>query len=580
MGGKNKKKKATNTSGSKKKNKQPQTSSSSNNGGMMDVCRGQQAPSAVRKNVNALKKEEKRRRQKEKKQQEKQLQNSNRNKNNKNKNFLIKTQSERASFIAEDDPAMVRQSAVSAEEAHGTDVCEILSDATGGMVYTLSRDKKIIAWGLEERETDSIAGNLNMSSTSPGSAGSSTASSTLFGGAGAAAAASSNINSTSASSSCRVKRWFLKKQNTIQLDYAIWCATFQANCLFVGLGNGQVKVFAKDTGDQFDFQAHTKRVTCIRRHAASGIVITGDNGGSLKCWQLEQTAAGQVNAKCAFETELHAEVKSFEVIGNTWIYVASAKGLLRLPLQGLESAKPEKLTSEALNALMPFEVASSQQTFLAAPTRGGGIQLFDAATGKKQHSIDAVANMKNVMTLGELAGERVICGHQDGKLSSFRLPEWTRLCGWRILDKLQQSPVHNVTCVRQIGAAGLCLVGLQNGALQLWRYAPNEQHLVAPAAATGGVGVHGVSAPATVATPGVVVGGLVVPGAASMGHGGAPLAPQGGVQIMPATPVLQHPQFHLNPEAQAQHGVAPGGLGRPAIDPASVPLPDDDDDDL
>ncbi|CAD7926285.1 unnamed protein product [Amoebophrya sp. A120] len=538
----------------KGKNKQKKQQGGNQNGSnSMQICGGSQnqLPSAVKKNLNAQKKEQKKKNKKDLKKQAKNNQcGGNKNKNKSNvPGFALKTSGERAVFVAPDDRGIERHWAVNAgNDAHDADISEILCDGTN-VVYTLSRDKKIIHWLLEEKEPTLIADHLNLFGAPPAS--DNTATNSLFGGFNP-----TSTSSSSSASSSNVKKFHLKKQNAIEMPYPVWSALFSVGCLFVGLGNGTVKVFSKNSGDQFEFEAHTKRVSCIRRHEQTGIVITTDHGGALKCWKLQPQPDGKVQADCVFETELNAEVKTFHILQGCWLYIATAKGLFRLPLAQLETAKPEKLNSEGLNTLSPW----NNEQYVICTTRAGEVQIFEVATGAKKHTVEAVGNMKNILTLDEVAGERVVCGHQDGKLSSFAVPNWQRQSGWRIIDKLQQSPVANVTCVRKIPSApGVFVVGLQTGALQVWKYASAATN---NAAAVQQAGMGAVVQQQQVQIPAqpVVVGAV------------QPVAPQ---QVAPQAPVPAIPNVGLVPTQQQQQL-----LQQQLQQAAQVPLPDDDDDDL
>lgn len=268
----------------KKKNKKQKKASGKNKAGAPAQQQGGHAvgsskmqvdgfASGVKKSVNQQKKESKKQQRKENK---KLLKNAAGGGKNNKPRAVLKTHTERAVLTAgAEEPGIVRHSMVTGESGHNLDVMEILCEGDQGTVYTVSRDKKIISWQLQEKETETIADSLNLlgggGTTAASSSSSSSSCSQLFGG----------FSFGQSAAQLPTRRFCLTKTNTIEMPCAIWSALFQANCLFVGLGSGVVKVFAKHSGETFEFQAHEKRVNCIRRHEQSGILITADNGGIL-----------------------------------------------------------------------------------------------------------------------------------------------------------------------------------------------------------------------------------------------------------------------------------------------------------
>lgn len=178
--------------------------------------------------------------------------------------------------------------------AHEKEVVDVLFDHESGMVLSVGRDEQILLWGLErmsDQERDvarsqllSAGGNVKAQSNIFGQT---TTSSSIFG---------QNIANpmnpgNNAFSPEQVQKftpcWKLMKQpQSLQFPAAPWSSILDSNCLFTGMGDGTVRVQEKTTSENFTFVAHDKRVTCVRRHATSGYIMTAGAEGCFKLWTM------------------------------------------------------------------------------------------------------------------------------------------------------------------------------------------------------------------------------------------------------------------------------------------------------
>lgn len=192
-----------------------------------------------------------------------------------------------------------------------------------------------------------------------------------------------------------------------------------------------------------------------------------------------------------FELSLHSEIRTFHIVNDSLIFFATARGLFRISMANIEIAKPEKIGGSAgntssssssipVNDLLPWEAAGEH--YVIASFRDGSVRVYHAMTGELKHSVPSAPDCKMVQKitlLGSGTSQRLLCAHLDGKMSALELPSFKRVAVWQAFEKTNTSVVVAVPQViaSRLGCdvRGLFLVGSQNGGLQLWQHAVEDE---------------------------------------------------------------------------------------------------------
>eukprot|EP00397_Hematodinium_sp_SG-2012_P029636 GEMP01031328.1.p1 GENE.GEMP01031328.1~~GEMP01031328.1.p1 ORF type:complete len:381 (+),score=76.26 GEMP01031328.1:133-1275(+) len=260
-----------------------------------------------------------------------------------------------------------------------------------------------------------------------------------------------------------LKTWVSKKElgpialeQKFQQDLggACWCLLVAGDTIFCGLTDGSIKMFSN--GGSSALEGHDKRVTAIVAH--EGIIISGSIDSSVKMWQLINGTFA-----CVQTIQMAAEVRQLLVTTTPdakVLWVGTSTGLFGLDLLNLQ-LPPVRVVKECT---MVVTCLMEYANHVLVGYKDGSLKCFDKK-GATKHEMTAYPDCKHMSAFSVVSeGNRLICGFNDGRLSSISLPTFERRARWDAFDHVTTS------CVRTCGADGYYLVGSQSGDLQLWQY--------------------------------------------------------------------------------------------------------------
>merc|ERR1712061_938234 len=134
-----------------------------------------------------------------------------------------------------------------------------------------------------------------------------------------------------------------------------------------------------------------------------------------------------ISNKKLFEISLHAEIRTFHVVRDTWIYFATAKGLYRVNMANIETAKPEKVggggedaagscggaggagsglqSNVAVLDILPWEAEG--EPYVIVSLRDNSIRVYHGLSGELKHYVMSKPDSKLVQKLSILNPENV-----------------------------------------------------------------------------------------------------------------------------------------------------------------------------
>jgi len=231
---------------------------------------------------------------------------------------------------------------------------------------------------------------------------------------------------------------------------------FAGEWLFCGLGNGDIRAYAK-TGKQAALFGHSKRVSSLLIHLH--VLLSGSRDGSIRCWQMNP-ASETFDCTHTITEGIPGSVECMLVLGeHLWVGGTSGVAIIELAsLRVINQLQPKKFVA----SLIPFEghcIAAYQD----------GSMLIFAPNGAQKHAQPPLPAGPVHCLCGLDSGPRLLCGHAKGQVSSVVLPMFHLKRDWQALPKCK------VQSLCSAGHDGIFIVGAENGNLQLWqRQEPDE----------------------------------------------------------------------------------------------------------
>jgi len=266
-----------------------------------------------------------------------------------------------------------------------------------------------------------------------------------------------------------LKRWVPIKDNasvSLQENFshdigaAIWSilVTADEKTIFCGLSTGSIRVLSIPNLAMHSLESHDKRVTAVIAGPMSSI-LSGSLDGTVKIWELVNGAFA-----CKLTIQMAGEVRSLLLTteaATVVLWVGTAKGLYAVNLANPEQA-PVKVANDCTTAVSCMREYSDT---VVVGLKDGSLKCF-SKSGRKMADAAPYPDCKNLTALAivyeKTRGNRLVCGFNEGRLSSFDFPKFERRARWDAFDKHLTSSV----CACQ---DGYYVVGSQIGDLHLWK---------------------------------------------------------------------------------------------------------------
>jgi len=257
----------------------------------------------------------------------------------------------------------------------------------------------------------------------------------------------------------------LEKANEISLQHGVKCLEFIPNddILFVGLTNGEIKVYKNNPFKEFTLSGHTKAATSIKMAptpSGEPVILTSSKDGHIRMW-VWQTHTESFNCTHVLQPEV-GPIASILLLNNC-LWVGGQRGISCMDLESLQVAGVIE-TPPVCGPLIHYE------GFVISSFEDGSLAIYDEQ-GNEEFLLEAHGDHTTNTAfecMQHPSGTLILlCGQQDGFVTAYDLPALNAR-GSFITQK-----GSTVKFIKALNSNNMFVTGGEMGEITLWMWDPN-----------------------------------------------------------------------------------------------------------